>query len=65
MTKLLRQATQATETLPAQEQEHLAAPLIAYIRDEKFDATEDVIERLYDEAMSEYESGRTTTLGVC
>ena len=67
MTALLERAIQETKVLSDIEQDLLAALLLENIQDTKqwdaqFAASRDVLEELFDEAMEDYQNGRTTTL---
>ena len=64
MTALLKRALDEAKVLPESEQDFLAALLLENIRDAQhwdtqFAASKDVLEELYDEAMEEYQQGRT------
>ncbi len=67
MTALLEHAIKETEALSDTDQDFIAALLLENILDAKqwdtqFAASKDVLEELFDEAMEEYQSGRTTTI---
>ena len=67
MTVLLEQAIQETQVLADDTQNFLAALLLENIRDARqwdaqFAASKDVLEELFDEAMEDYQKGRTTAL---
>ena len=67
MTALLEHAIQEITVLSDSEQNFLAALLLENIRDGKhwdaqFAASKDVLEELFDEAMEEYQTGRTTPI---
>lgn len=67
MTALLEHAIEETKVLSDTEQDFIAALLLENIRDTKqwdaqFAASKDVLEELFDEAMEEYQQGRTTAI---
>ena len=67
MTKHLEKAFEEARKLPAEQQDTLAAIILEEIADEarwakRFAETQDVLERLADEALAELEAGRTTPL---
>ncbi len=67
MTALLEHAIQETKVLSDTEQDFIATLLLENNRDAKhwdaqFAASKDVLEELFDEAMEEYQSGRTTAI---
>jgi hypothetical protein len=67
MTKLLDQAIEEARKLPAEEQDALGALILEEIADEArwaktFAETQDVLEKLADEALAEFKAGRTTPL---
>jgi len=67
MTALLEHAIEETRILSDAEQDFIATLLLENIRDAKhwdaqFAASKDVLEELFDEAMEEYQSGRTTAI---
>ncbi len=69
MTALLEHAIQETKVLSDTEQDFIATLLLENIRDAKhwdaqFAASKDVLEELFDEAMEEYQNGRTTAIKV-
>jgi hypothetical protein len=69
MTALLEKAIQETQTLSEAEQDFVAALVIENIQDTRqwdaqFAASKDVLEELFDEAMEEYQAGRTTPLNA-
>ena len=69
MTALMERAIRETTELSESEQDFLAALLLENIRDakqweEQFASSKDVLEGLFDEAMEEYQTGRTTPINA-
>lgn len=69
MTRLLQQAIEAARSLPASEQDAIAASILAEIEDEErwstaFASSQDLLERLAREAVEEHRAGRTRPLDV-
>ena len=69
MTALLEQAIQETNRLSESEQDFVATLLLQNIRDNQhwemqFSASKDVLEELLDEAMADYQAGRTTPVNA-
>ena len=67
MTKLLDKAIAAARKLPPEEQDCVGAIILEEIADEarwaeKFAASQDVLEKLAEEALAEHEAGQTTPL---
>ena len=67
MTKILDKAIEEARKLPPEEQDALGAIILEEIADEarwarKFAETQDVLEKLADEAIAELKAGRTTPL---
>jgi hypothetical protein len=67
MTKLLDKAIAAARKLPPEEQDSVGAIILEEIADEarwaeKFAASQDVLEKLAEEALAEHEAGQTTPL---
>lgn len=67
MTELLEQAISRLKTLPASEQDAIAAMILEELEDEvRWDVTfaksQDVLASLADEAMAEYRAGKTQEL---
>ena len=67
MTKLLQEVIARLAKLPEEEQDAFAAILLEEIESERrwqksFASSQDVLEALADEALAEYEAGRTTPL---
>jgi hypothetical protein len=67
MTKILDKAIEEARKLPPEEQDALGAIILEEIADEarwakKFAETQDVLEKLADEALAELKAGRTTPL---
>jgi hypothetical protein len=67
MAKLFEKAVEEARKLPPEEQEALGAIILEEIADEarwakKFAETQDVLEKLAEEALSELRSGRTERL---
>lgn len=67
MTDLLQQAIRAAEALPANEQDALAATILAEIEDERrwtaaFERSADRLAELAREALAEHRAGRTQPL---
>ncbi|MFB2773387.1 hypothetical protein ACE1AT_29560 [Pelatocladus sp. BLCC-F211] len=67
MTELLEQAIAKLKTLPANEQDAIAAMILSELEDEvKWDASfaksQDVLAQLAAEAMAEYRAGKTQEL---
>jgi len=67
MTKLLDKAIAAARKLPPEEQDGVGAIILEEIADEarwaeKFAASQDVLEKLAEEALAEHEAGQTTPL---
>ena len=67
MSKLLDKAIEEARKLPAEEQDALGALILEEIADEarwakKFAETQDVLEKLADEALAELKAGRATPL---
>ena len=67
MTKLLQKVIARLAKLPEEEQDAFAAILLEEIESEKrwqqsFEASQDVLEVLADEALAEHEAGRTMPL---
>ncbi|PMB17734.1 hypothetical protein CEN40_13100 [Fischerella thermalis CCMEE 5205] len=67
MTELLEQAITKLKTLPASEQDAIAAMILAELEDEvRWDATfaksQDVLAKLAAEAMAEHRAGKTQEL---
>ena len=68
MTALMERAMDEAKVLPDSEQDFLAALLLENIRDTQgwdaqFAASKDILEELFDEAMEEYQQGRTIPIG--
>jgi histidinol-phosphate/aromatic aminotransferase/cobyric acid decarboxylase-like protein len=64
MTQLLDQAFKELAKLPPSEQDALAAALLAELASEKrwtalFDGSQDLLDKLADEALSEHRAGKT------
>ncbi len=71
MTHLLKEAFEKANTLPQEEQDRLARFLLAELDSERRWAelfssseSEDLLERLADEALTAHRSGRTRTLDL-
>ncbi len=69
MTALLEKAIQETAALPDREQDFLAALLLDNLEDVRrwdaqFAGSQDVLEELFDEAMEEYQAGRTRPINA-
>jgi hypothetical protein len=67
MTKLLDKAIAAARKLSPEEQDSVGAIILEEIADEtrwaeKFAASQDVLEKLAEEALAEHEAGQTTPL---
>lgn len=67
MSKLLKKAFEAVAQLPEKEQEALAVAILAEIAsdaewDERFTNSTQTLEKLADEALSEYRKGRSEPL---
>ena len=67
MTKILEKAIEEARKLPPEEQDALGAIILEEIADEarwaqKFADTQDVLEKLADEALADLKAGRTTPL---
>jgi len=67
MTKALEEALKEASKLPEADQDALAEAILAEIQSEKaweeaFASSQDVLERLADEALAEHRSGRTRPL---
>jgi hypothetical protein len=67
MSKLLEKAFQEARKLPAEAQDALGALVLQEIADEarwakRFAETQDVLEKLADEALADLEAGETTPL---
>ncbi|MBC8485881.1 MAG: hypothetical protein H8D45_07545 [Bacteroidetes bacterium] len=69
MTQLLEKAFKQASSLPAMEQNALARWLIEEIESEKkwdiaFSKSEDILDKLADEALSEHSQGKTNPLNI-
>lgn len=69
MTQLLEKAFRAAQALPEDEQDALAASILADLEDERrwseaFARSPDVLSTLADEARAEHRAGRTLPLDV-
>ena len=67
MTELLEQAIAKLKTLPATEQDAIAAMILAEVEDERrwneaFARSPDILAKLAAEAMAEYRAGKTQEL---
>lgn len=67
MTKLMEQVIAKVSALPPEEQEHYAVIFLNELEDEQkwneaFAASQDQLARLADEALQEFEAGKTTPL---
>ena len=67
MTELLEQAIAKLKTLPATEQDAIAAMILAELEDERrwneaFARSPDILAKLATEAMAEYRAGKTQEL---
>ena len=67
MTALMEKAIKETAKLSDEEQDLVASLVLDTIRDTRrwdaqFARTKDVLEELYDEAMEEYNAGKTTPI---
>ena len=67
MTKLMEQVIAKVSALPPEEQEHYAVIFLGELEDEQkwdeaFAASQDQLAQLADEALQEFEAGKTTPL---
>jgi len=67
MTKQMEQVIARVTSLPKEEQEYYAAIFLEELEDERkwgeaFDSTQDELAKLADEALQEFEEGKTTPL---
>ena len=67
MTKLMQQVIETVSALPTEEQEYYATILLDELKDEQkwgdaFAASQDELAELADEALREFEAGKTTPL---
>lgn len=67
MTTIFEKAVEEARKLPPEEQDALGAIILEEIADEarwakKFAETQDILEKLADEALADFKAGRTTPL---
>ena len=69
MTKLMEQVIAKVSALPPEEQEHFAVIFLSELEDEQkwdeaFASSQDQLAKLADEALQEFEAGKTTPLDL-